>query len=329
MLKSIYNLLRYFRFYYKLFQDFRRTERYYSELLEEIKPFFPNWNQLIDSENQKRMRDYVRIQTMWTAGFCLLRGDRIQDNELKAIVNISALAPLYDDFFDKVNLPGQKIQSLVNHPLTYVAETEIERLFSEFSSRIQKYVQDIPLYLTQAQRVFEAQLESKRLVSTKPLPWKEIKRIGFEKGASTVLCMCNMLNKKPTKEEEVFLYQLGGVAQYLDDLFDVREDFLEGRQTLANPIVAVVSKKKSFKKEVLLFKKLLASANYKESHKKAFLFPVNYIIAATFLTLERYEVLEERTKGVFEIEQYSRKELVVDMDLYSNRWKAFKWSSNL
>ena len=47
----------------------------------------------------------------------------------------------------------------------------------------------------------------------------------------------------------------------------LREDFLEGRQTLANPIVAVDNKKKSFKKEVLLFKKLLASANYKESHK--------------------------------------------------------------
>ena len=74
-----------------------------------------------------------------------------------------------------------------------------------------------------------------------------------------------MLNKKPTKEEEVFLYQLGGVAQYLT-IFLMCEDFLEGRQTLANPIVAVDNKKKSFK-EVLLFKKLLASANYKELKK--------------------------------------------------------------
>ena len=93
----------------------------------------------------------------------------------------------------------------------------------------------------------------------------QCKRIAIEpsdaKAAKTLICPTFFisfghwieLNKKPTKEEEVFLYQLGGVAQYLDDLFDVREDFLEGRQTLANPIVAVDNKKKSFKKEVLLF----------------------------------------------------------------------------
>ena len=36
--------------------------------------------------------------------------------------------------------------------------------------------------------------------------------------------MCNMLNNKLTAKEEKLMFQLGGVAQYLDDVFDLRED---------------------------------------------------------------------------------------------------------
>ena len=107
------------------------------------------------------------------------------------------------------------------------------------------------------------------------------------------------------------------------------EDFLEGRQTLANPVVSVSEKKFSFNKEVGVFKSILKDFDYKNSNKKAFLFPVTYILGATLLTLERYAFLEKRSGGVFEIEKYSRDDLVVDMDQFSNRWKAFKWSSKV
>jgi len=77
-----------------------------------------------------------------------------------------------------------------------------------------------------------------------------------------------------------------------------------------------------------MFKKLLNDSNYRDSNKNAFLFPVTFILGATLLCLDRYEMLEKRT-GNFEIKKYSRKELVVDMDLLSNRIKAFKLSSKL
>lgn len=329
MLKSFYYLIRYFPFYFKLYKDFKRTKRYSNELFKKVKPQFEDWELIVDVENQKRMRDYILIQTMWTAGFCLLRGERISDNELKAIVNISALAPLYDDFFDKVDMPGEKINALVNSPFDYKPESDIERLFLEFSRGIHENVKDVPFYLENAKRVFKAQFESKKLVSKAQLPWEEVKRIAFEKGASTVICMCNMLNEKLSKDEELLMFQLGGVAQYLDDIFDLREDYLEGRQTLANPVFSIVEKNKSFNSEIGLFKELLKNQNYKEGNKKAFLFPVTFILGATLLCLERYEFLETRSGGKFEIDAYSRDDLVVDMDLMKNRWAAFKLSSKV
>ena len=329
MLKSFYYLIRYFPFYFKLFRDYYRIKFYYKELLREVRLKFPKWEDVVSPENQNRMRDYILIQTMWTAGFCLLRGDRIEDNELKAIVNISALAPLYDDFFDKMDMPSDKIIRLVNTPFDYNSSSSIEDLFLEFSKRVHQNVQDVPFYLENAKRVFKAQYESKKLVSDKSLNWEEIKDIAFEKGAATIICMCNMLNKKLSGQEEKLMYQLGGVAQYLDDLFDLREDFIEGRQTLANPMVSVVNKKNSFSFEVGVLKSMLKDFDYKNSNKKAFLFPVTYILGATLLTLDRYASLEKRTGGVFEIEKYSRDDLVVDMDQFSNRWKAFKLSSKV
>lgn len=328
MLRAFFKIVRYFPFYFTLYKDFRRIKRYSTQLLGEVKPLFVSWDKVVDTENQKRMRDYILIQTMWTAGFCLLRGERIKDNELKAIVNISALAPLYDDFFDKVDMPGDKINALVNTPFEYSPDSDIERLFIEFSGRIHENVKDVPFYLLNAKRVFKAQFESKRLVSDAFITEEEIKRIAFEKGASTVVCMCNMLNKRLSDQESIIMNQLGGVAQYLDDIFDLREDFEEGRKTLANPIGRVAEKRKDFIKEVNMFKKLLNGSNYRDSNKNAFLFPVTFILGATLLCLDRYEMLEKRT-GTFEIKKYLRKELVVDMDLLSNRIKAFKLSSKL
>ena len=112
---------------------------YTDELLVDIKSRFLNWNDLVDSANEKRMMDYIIVQTMWTSAFCLLRGGRMEENELKAIVNMSALAPLYDDFFDKKDMPGQKIQKLVNTPFDYEAKSDLELLFLEFSKNVNCY----------------------------------------------------------------------------------------------------------------------------------------------------------------------------------------------
>lgn len=297
--------------------------------MAEVMPFFSNWDSVVDIENQRRMRDYIIIQTVWTAGFCLLRGERIKDNELKAIVNISALAPLYDDFFDKGETQLDKIHALVNTPNEYQPETDLERLFLEFSKRIHKNVQDIPLCLENAKKVFEAQYESKKLVTTEVLDKEEVRRISFNKGASTVVCMCNMLNKRLSDKEEQLMFQLGGVAQYLDDVFDLREDHLEGRQTLANPISKVEILEASFKKDINVFKSQLKEAGYSKSNRMAFYFPISFILGATLLSIRRYEFLETKNGGEFEIDKYSRDELVVDMDIWSNRFKAFKLSSKV
>ena len=68
---------------------------------------------------------------------------------------------------------------------------------------------------------------------------------------------------------------------------------------------------------------------YKKLNQIAFYIPVSYILGATLLCTEHYELLEEKTNGVFKIDQYSRDEMVLDMDRWSNRIKAFKLSLTL
>lgn len=329
MLKSVVNIIRFSPFYVKLYIDYRKVLKYTKQLFQEVKPKFQNWDALIDAENQRRMRGYILIQTLWTAGFCLLRGERIKSNELKAIVNISALAPLYDDFFDKVEMPSQKIHALVNTPFDYKPDSDIEMLFLEFSKRIHENVHNVPFYLENAKNVFKAQYESKKLVSENLLDRDFVKEIAFNKGGETVICMCNMLNKKLSNEEHKLMAQLGGIAQYLDDIFDLREDYMEGRQTLANPIENTIALRKSFLDEIKKFKKGLEISSFKKANQIAFYIPVSYILGATLLCTERYELLEEKTNGVFKIDQYSRDEMVLDMDRWSNRIKAFKLSLTL
>ena len=326
MLKSIYIFLRYFPFYLKLYWDFKRVRKYSQELLISVKSKFQNWEELVDSANEKRMMDYIVVQTMWASGFCLLRGDRMKDNELKSIVNISALAPLYDDFFDKVELSSEKIHFLVNTPFDYKAETDIEKLFTEFSQNIHKNVVNIPFYLENALRVFKAQYDSKRLVSDKEITRNEVESIAFEKGASTVICICNMLNKPLNVEEGVIMNQLGAVAQFLDDIFDFWEDFDEGRQTLSNPSSDIDHLEELFLKEVSSFKKHLFNSSFKTGNINAFYFPVSYMVGATRVCLGIYKKLQLKTNNIFVVEKYSRKEMVCDMEDSLVRLKAFRLS---
>ena len=141
--------------------------------------------------------------------------------------------------------------------------------------------------------------------------------------------MCNMLNKKLSNEEHKLMLQLGGIAQYLDDIFDLREDYLEGRQTLANPMENTIALRKSFLDEIKKFKKGLEISSFEKVNQIAFYIPVSYILGATLLCTERYELLEEKTNGVFKIDQYTRNDMVLDMDRWSNRIKAFKLSADI
>ena len=326
MLKLLYNIIGFLPTYAKLYIDYKRVLKYTRQLFAEVKPKFNNWDALIDSQNQRRMKDYILIQTLWTAGFCILKGERIKSNEIKAIVNVSALAPIYDDFFDKLEISSSRITALVNTPFDFEANSDVEILCLEFSKRIHQNVIDIPFCLENAKKVFSAQYESKKLISENFLARDFVKKIAFDKGGSTVLCMCNMLNEKLSSNEHELMYQLGGIAQYLDDIFDLREDYIEGRQTLANPVQDIEFLKESFLEEITSFKKKLELSNYSELQKKAFFVPLSYLFGATLLCIRRYERLQEKTNGEFKIEVYSREELVLDMDKWSNRIKAFKLS---
>jgi hypothetical protein len=326
MLNLLYKIIGFSSLYLRLYRDYKIIFKYTNQLFNEVSPKFNNWEELVDSKSQRRMKDYILIQTLWTAGFCLLRGQRIKPNEIKAIVNISALAPIYDDFFDKVEISSSRINALVNTPFDFEANSDVEALFLEFSQRIHKNVIDIPFCLENAKRVFKAQYESKKLISESLLARDFVKKIAFDKGGATVLCMCNMLNEKLSSNEHELMYQLGGIAQYLDDIFDLREDYIEGRQTLANPVQSIEFLKESFLEEIDKFKKKLELSVYSKSQKKAFFIPLSYIFGATLLCIRRYELLQEKTNGEFKIEAYSRDELVLDMDKWSNRIKAFRLS---
>lgn len=326
MLRLLYKIIGVLPLYIKLYKDYKRIFKYTKQLFNEVRPKFNNWESLVDSKSQRRMKDYILIQTLWTASFCLLRGQRIKPNEIKAVVNISALAPLYDDFFDKVEISSNRINALVNTPFDSNASSDVEALFIEFSQRVHKNVIDIKFCLKNAKRVFIAQHESKKLISQSPLPRDFVKKVAFDKGGATVLCMCNMLNEKLSSNEHELMYQLGGIAQYLDDIFDLREDYIEGRQTLANPVLKVECLKRSFLEEINSFKKKLELSAYCKSQKKAFFIPLSYVFGATLLCIRRYELLQEKTNGEFKIEAYSRDELVLDMDKWSNRIKAFRLS---
>lgn len=323
MVKVFLSILTNFKYFFTLLLEYRKTKTYAKSLIQNTKKEFPEWSVVIDRANERRMWDYILIQTLWASGFNLLRGNRLADNERKAIINLSALAPLYDDFFDKVDKPAERIHFLVNHPAALKEGTTLEKIFARFSLNVQQDVRDVDLYLNEAQNVFKAQHASKRLVADEKLAFEAIQSISYHKGVATVLCMGNMLNNPLSANEVKVMEKLGGLAQFLDDVFDFKDDFDEGRQTLINNELPLQEVKLKFIQAFQDFKRELKASGYTYKQQKSFLLPVALLGGATITCFNQYERLEKKY-GTLDLSKISREALICDMDVYKNRLDAIK-----
>lgn len=312
-----------FRHFVRLFKSYRRIARYAKKLLAEAKGDFPDWHCFVDKVEERRMWDYIIIQTLWTSGFTLLRGEDLKDNELKTIVNLSALAPLYDDFFDKLNKTPDEINFLVNFDSDYKMLEGLESIFVYFAKGLKRNVKDLDIALLEAKNVSEAQYLSKKLVTTENMSFEEIKSISYNKGASTVICMGNLLNKKLNNDELNIMGSLGGFAQFLDDVFDYKDDFDEGRQTLINNDLSLAEVKSAFIAKFNEFKSLLAQSNFTEKRKKSFLIPIALLAGATITCFKQYEELMIGNRAL-DLRTVQREAMICDMDKFKNRIDAIK-----
>ena len=250
----------------------------------------------------------------------------MSDQERQALTYQGAMTGLFDDFFDKQDMPDMLLKTLIEKPDELPGNNSSEKLFLSFYKKALQHAHDPSSTLQYLRKVYEAQVESKRQAIKGSLNASEILRITIQKGGVSVLFYRTVLSNPLNKEEKEALYQMGGLMQLGNDIFDVYKDCQGKIDTPATTATKISEVRKLFQTQMEKSFSLFFKTSYSHKNIKRFLRLISMSLCSRcFVCLDQLEEKERTSNNVFTPHQYNRKDLICDMQKTSNKWKTIKY----
>ena len=312
--------------YITLLRDVKRQRKFVGSVLEaDIADAAKRNDGTLDEEDFAKIRGYYGfgVPAIVGEGFCTLRGAKMTQTERLAATYQGALTGLYDDFFDKSGLADDEIKSMMADPGGYCPVSSLERLFVNFLEKVHENVDDKTSFNYYFKKVFDAQVKSKKQLQD--LGWDEIKEITFDKGGYSLLFYRSVFQHELREGEEDAFFNIGGLMQLGNDIFDVHKDLQAGIRTLLTGTENIDEVRQEFRsrleKSIFGIKKLDYRKKNINNHLNKFLLG----ISRCFVCLDQLEKLQNKTGGRFIPSAYSRQELICDMEKPLNLLKSMQY----
>ncbi|MBK9533288.1 MAG: hypothetical protein IPO42_16125 [Chitinophagaceae bacterium] len=281
----------------------------------------------LDENDIKKITGYYGLAVPAVLGeaFCVLRGEPMTGKERLAATCQGAMTGLGDDFFDKQRLSAQGVKDFIENPALFSGNSASEKLFLHFYKTALDNAPQPAQMQQQLFKVFHAQLLSKQQ-DIPGLSNEVIKDITISKGAESLLYYRTAFEHPMRKGEEKMLYCLGGLMQLSNDIFDVYKDHQGGVSTLITTTTNMEDLRFYFSALLQTGTEAAYRSGYAKRHVKRFLGILSIgIFSRCFVCLDQMARNQKRTNGVFELNAYSRKELVCDMDTIGNKLRSLRY----
>ena len=132
---------------------------------------------------------------------------------------------------------------------------------------------------------------------------------------------------RPGEQEAIYI--LGCLIQFTDDVFDVRRDYLGKIATLATTSKDIRKIRAEY--EGLIYKSFDAfkKLDYPPRKLRRFFMQILLIVSRGMVCLNQLVRVQEKHGKFFQIEKYSRAELVCDMEkpinMFRSFWYCLRW----
>ncbi len=264
------------------------------------------------------------VPVLFCEPLALIRGKGLSNSERIAATYLGALTSLGDDFFDKKNLSNDELNHILDHLLGKCTCKSIgfqEQLLENFYKTILDNIKNRDEFLLKTLDVYKAQhLSLKQKNST--LAFDNALAISLVKGGESYLLCRSILDNPIGHGEKELIYNLGGLLQMMNDIFDVYKDFSAEIKTLATESRDIADLRSRFKAQLKTIETLVELTSYKKQSIALFKRYVTLCISPTFVCLDQLEELQKKNKNLFKPEFFSRKELICDMEKTSNIAKS-------
>lgn len=285
----------------------------------------PHQFEKISKEFEKRISYYTIASSLTNIWFSTLCNKKISKQEHEAGFWIGVLTPTQDDLTDNPNMDFSRIKS-ITEKFDVEPQNTIEYLAKLSATKLLSVVANISFYYEWMQKTQIAQHNS-RIQFDSSISREDLKKIEFEKGSASTLMYRSLISSDLKQHEVEMIAELGFLLQFLNDTFDVYKDSKQHIYTIANTVENIETLKLELDQIIANFVSKLRLVSHNKKQKEKFLTHIFLVAALGYVCLEQYKKLQNN--GKFRLKEYTRKQLICDMEKPINMYKHAKYTYKL
>lgn len=299
-------------------------------IMRYLKPIMRKYLQkkeaVFTSENAKRMAYYARfVPAVSGANYAILGNRAMSHHERMQMLKLSASAAIFDDYFDDKRQSPAQLKAIMDNVDTYTPQNAKEGIFVQLLREVKSKVVHLESCTEIGYKVFDAQIAALAQEKGNLSPEK-VRQITFDKGGYSTVMFTYLMDKPEDETAAAAVYHFGGMIQWVDDIFDLYEDNLDGLQTLVTSAKDMTQLRKDFEVGLVQLKDLFHKLDYlPKKNILKFLDLQLFFFTRALVCLEQFETLQYEKKQHFDANNFTRKQLICDMEKWSNIRKWFQY----
>lgn len=299
----------------------RYGRRYFAQLEQ------PLQGKLDEATLTKALERYALHIPMTCDAFTQLYGRNTNKSEKERMLLYYVSTVIYDDFFDLKQLSTEDQEKITLHGLEFEPRNFNEKLFVYMQKALLPGVHQPEEHLAVFGKLLRNQQDSAKQFDA-AVSDSELERITLQKGGwAYQMCFYYLdlnIDERDFETTKRLWYQIGGIIQLINDLYDIRKDMLEGIVTLPYRMKDVNAYWDYYHQTVQTFFAEVDKLHVPKSRKKKFIQIMRATTAFGYLGLEQFKDIQGNNPQMPPMESLTRQQLVVDMAKSKNWWRWLK-----
>jgi hypothetical protein len=274
----------------------------------------------------KKVARYQSIQLHYVANtFSGLYNRKNNKAETERNIQYFLMTVLYDELTDDQKMDEQRVYEISYHPQKVVPVNFKERVLLAMHLNLIAQVSNKKEYWEIIKQVHLAQKDSAKQFDA-TISLDELIDITKRKGGYSLLMCRHYLIDPINKQVDNCWYELGGLIQMTNDLYDTYKDTKEGIHTFANQQQDIANIEIIYAKQKSLFKKSIESLAVSNYTKQQFAIKTSIIPAFGDIAINQLKELQSNSPSLPNFNQIPRKSLIIDMEKMINKYRLIKYA---
>lgn len=271
------------------------------------------------------LNSYSIYIPMIVQAFSNFRGREVSDGERERMLLYFICSTTFDDFTDRAELSEKELYNIAYTPESFMAQRIEERIFLHAHLLLNGFVKQKAAYVDATRGLFQAQIDS-AMQADSAITDADLHRVTIGKGSYAVLLCSFYLDEEVSPVERQCWFQLGGIIQLTNDLFDIWKDLQAGFQTLPVRMRDAYAFHEFFMGMVNSLEAEINDLTTSAERKQQFMLDMMAICSFGEFAIHRLQVVQQDQAQLPDFRELSRKTFIVDMEKPSSVWHCMRFT---